>query len=50
MNRPEILAPVGVDDDGGADRRRVVSLPEEELLSVSLERDFDQVGHIYSRN
>ena len=50
MHRTEILAPVGVDDDGGADRRRFVGLPEEELLSVSLERDFDQVGHVYSRN
>ena len=50
MDRPEILAPVGIDDNGSAERRRLVSFPEEELFSVSLERDFDQVGHVYSRN
>ena len=50
MHRPEILAPVGVDDDRGADGGASSHLPEEELLAVSLERDFDQVGHVYSRN
>jgi hypothetical protein len=45
VHAPEVLPAVGVDDDPGADRRQVVALPEEELLAVAGEGDFDEVGH-----
>jgi hypothetical protein len=50
MHDAEVFTPVRVDDHCGAERRRLVCFPGEELLSVSLERDFDQEGHVYSRN
>ena len=41
----KIFASIGVDDDGRLHRRRLVGLPEKELLSVTLERDFDEMRH-----
>ena len=41
----KIFAPIGVDDDGRLHRRRLVGLPEKELLTVTLERDFDEMRH-----
>jgi hypothetical protein len=50
VHEPEVLATVGVDDHGRAQRRRLVGLPEKELLAVPLECDLDELGHGYSRN
>jgi hypothetical protein len=37
---PKVLAAVSFDDDVGLERRRILPLPEEELLTVALETDF----------
>jgi hypothetical protein len=37
----EIFSPVGFDDHGGPGRWRRIALPEEELLTIALEADFD---------
>jgi hypothetical protein len=45
VHAAEVLAPVGVDDDPRLDRRQVLAVPQEELLPVSVEGDFDELGH-----
>ena len=45
----EILSAVGVDDDARVERRHLVAFPQEEVFSIALERDFDEVRH-YSKN
>src|SRR5438094_4791685 len=49
VHKAEVLAAVGVDDDAGLERRKLLGLPEEEILAVALEGDFDDGRH-YSAN
>ncbi len=41
VNAPEILATVCIDDHRRTERRRLAQFPDEELATVSLERDLD---------
>jgi hypothetical protein len=45
MDVPKVLAAIGVDDYRRFQRGRLRIIPEKEFLSVSLERDFDEMGH-----
>src|SRR5215510_268761 len=42
MDIPQILTAIGVDDDRRFDRWRLVLFPEEEVLSIAFECDFDK--------
>ncbi len=44
MNAAQVLTAIGFDDDGRVQAWRFFGVPEEELLAIALERDFDQVG------
>src|SRR6185503_2658843 len=45
VDESEILSAIGVYDHRGLERRRLVRIPEIKILSVALERDFDEMGH-----
>ena len=45
VDAPEVLAAIGLDDHRRVKRRRLLALPEEELLPIALEGDFDEVSH-----
>jgi hypothetical protein len=45
VHATEVLSPVGVDDHCRLERRRLVGLPEEEVLSISLERNLYEMRH-----
>jgi hypothetical protein len=44
----EILPPVCIHDDCGFKSWGIGVIPKEELLSVTPERDFDQMGHRFN--
>jgi hypothetical protein len=45
VDAPEILAAVGLDDDGRVQPRGLVTVPDEELAPVAFEGNFYEVGH-----
>ena len=49
MDAPEILTAVCVDDHRRPHRRRLLAFPEEELLSIAFEGDFDQMIHVIAQ-
>jgi len=42
-NVTQILSPICLDDYRGLDREILIGLPQEELLAVALEQDFDEL-------
>src|SRR6185312_15227759 len=46
VDAAEVLATIGFDDHGRVQARGLFRVPQEELLAIALERDFDQLrGH-----
>jgi hypothetical protein len=49
VHTSEVLATIRLDDDRRVQPRRVVPIPDEELATITLESDFDDVGHLYPK-
>jgi hypothetical protein len=43
MHPTEVLATIGFDDHGGIQGGDLIALPDEELATIALELDFDEV-------
>src|SRR6185437_721563 len=47
VHAPEVLAAIHLDDHGRFDARRLLAIPEEELLALALERNLHQMRSQY---